>query len=110
MEKTTHDTKNAEEQCYNCNNQKDTKMTKAKSESEKKKIENVAAVLVVAGLKDKVEEGGEQEEEMRQKSAQRKEAESLFWAKFNLSPSDISSGAAPTAASTALASPRPAAS
>jgi hypothetical protein len=46
------DTKNAEEQCYN---QKDTKITKAKSESKKKKIENVAAVPVVAGLKDKVE-------------------------------------------------------
>ena len=29
-------------------------MTKAKSESEKKKIENVAAVPVVAGLKDKL--------------------------------------------------------
>ncbi len=63
----------------------------------------------MAGLKDKVEEGQEQEEKMRQKSAQRKETESLFWAKFNLSPLDISSGAAPTAASTAAASPRPAA-
>ncbi len=58
----------------------------------------------MAGLKDKVE-GEEQEEEMRQKSAERKEAESLFWAKFNLSPSDVSSGAVPTAASTAATSP-----
>ena len=55
----------------------------------------------MAGLKDKVE-GEEQEEEMRQKSAERKEAESLFWAKFNLSPSDVSSGEAPTAGGTAL--------
>jgi inhibitor of KinA sporulation pathway (predicted exonuclease) len=66
------DIKNAEEQCYK---QKDTKTTKAKSESEKKKFENVAAVPVVAGLKDKVEERGEQEEEMRQRSAERKVAE-----------------------------------
>ena len=96
------DIKNEEEQCYK---QKDTKTTKATSESEKKKIENVAVVPVVAGLKDKLEEGGEQEEEMRQKSAERKEAESMFWAKFNLSPSDVSSGEAPTAGSTTALGP-----
>ncbi len=56
----------------------------------------------MAGLKDKLEEGEEQEEEMRQKSSERKETESLFWAKFNLSPSDVSSGEAPTAGGTAL--------
>jgi hypothetical protein len=43
--------KHAEEQCYK---QKDTTTTKATSESEKKKIENVAAVPVVAGMKDRV--------------------------------------------------------
>ncbi len=59
----------------------------------------------MAGLKDKVE-GEEQEEEMRQKSAERKETESLFWAKFNLSPSDVSSGAVPTAAATSPSTPR----
>jgi interleukin-1 receptor-associated kinase 4 len=96
------DIKNVEEQCYK---QKDTKTTKAASESEQKKIENVAAVPVVAGLKDTLEEGGEQEEEMRQKSAERKEAESMFWAKFNLSPTDVSSGEAPTAGSTTALGP-----
>jgi hypothetical protein len=45
------DMKHAEEQCYK---QEDTTTTKATSESEKKKIENVAAVPVVAGMKDRV--------------------------------------------------------